>query len=270
MASFYTVVQYVPDPVADERVNIGVIAFNDGAVVSRFLRNWSRVRQFGEHDMAFLQSFAANISRAGTPSLPIPGLPGTPLTPESVRKLSGEWIHSVQLTEPRASILDPKDLLDDMATRLLRDPPRHPHAFRDKRSIIRKAKVGLEAAVGDESSIKIRVNNVSVRGGLADHRFDLGVANSKLLLVAKGLSFEGPASRELEREVDATAWALSDIREAQDDKPNLAVVALPPKSRSRQHYELAKGIFGELGADVVEESQVTEWSANVVRRAQKD
>ncbi len=47
MASFYTVVQYVPDPVTDERVNIGVIVAAEDTVQSRFLSNWRRVKQFG-------------------------------------------------------------------------------------------------------------------------------------------------------------------------------------------------------------------------------
>src|SRR5579885_3191655 len=40
MASFYTVVQYVPDPVADERINAGVIVFSRDRVAARFVKNW--------------------------------------------------------------------------------------------------------------------------------------------------------------------------------------------------------------------------------------
>ena len=32
MSAFYSVIQFVPDPVADERINAGVVAF-DGKVV---------------------------------------------------------------------------------------------------------------------------------------------------------------------------------------------------------------------------------------------
>ena len=35
MAAYYTVVQYVPDPVADERINVGVVGFARGRVLVR-------------------------------------------------------------------------------------------------------------------------------------------------------------------------------------------------------------------------------------------
>ncbi len=37
MASFYSVVQYVPDAVRDERINIGVLTFGDGRVRHLFV-----------------------------------------------------------------------------------------------------------------------------------------------------------------------------------------------------------------------------------------
>jgi Protein of unknown function (DUF3037) len=36
MASKYSVIQYVPDPIADERINIGVIAFDNQNIRTLF------------------------------------------------------------------------------------------------------------------------------------------------------------------------------------------------------------------------------------------
>jgi hypothetical protein len=36
MVCYYTIVQYYPDPIADERINIGVMVFGDDQVRSRF------------------------------------------------------------------------------------------------------------------------------------------------------------------------------------------------------------------------------------------
>src|SRR6266700_2867713 len=47
MPTTYTVVQYVPDPIADERLNVGVIAVSGGRARSRFLTNWRRAERFG-------------------------------------------------------------------------------------------------------------------------------------------------------------------------------------------------------------------------------
>ena len=33
MATFYSVIQFVPDPVADERMNAGVVVFGNGRIL---------------------------------------------------------------------------------------------------------------------------------------------------------------------------------------------------------------------------------------------
>lgn len=73
MSAYYTVVQYVPDPVTDERVNIGVIAFDRGVVRSRFLRNWRRIQQFGSENLAFIKEFVQRVLRSSSLEVPLPG-----------------------------------------------------------------------------------------------------------------------------------------------------------------------------------------------------
>jgi len=51
MVSRYSIVQYVPNPIADQRINIGVLAFDDNRVCVRFLSNWERVKRFGMEDI---------------------------------------------------------------------------------------------------------------------------------------------------------------------------------------------------------------------------
>ena len=41
MTSFYSVVRYVPDPIAEEAINIGVVAFKEGKLRFRFVEDWS-------------------------------------------------------------------------------------------------------------------------------------------------------------------------------------------------------------------------------------
>jgi Protein of unknown function (DUF3037) len=47
MVSRYSVIRYVPNPSADERINIGVLVSDEQEVRVRFLQNWERVRCFG-------------------------------------------------------------------------------------------------------------------------------------------------------------------------------------------------------------------------------
>ncbi|MBD2774779.1 DUF3037 domain-containing protein [Iningainema tapete] len=73
MVSRYSIIQYVPDPIADERINIGVVVFNEDAVKSRFLTNWERVRLFGMEDIDFLKDFADRVQKAALDDILFPG-----------------------------------------------------------------------------------------------------------------------------------------------------------------------------------------------------
>lgn len=55
MASRYSIVQYVPNPITDEWINIGVVAFDDNDVRVQFVNNWGRVQAFGREDINFLR-----------------------------------------------------------------------------------------------------------------------------------------------------------------------------------------------------------------------
>ena len=49
------IVQYVPDAVTNERINIGVIVLDENRASAAFLSNWGRVKQFAGRDIQFLQ-----------------------------------------------------------------------------------------------------------------------------------------------------------------------------------------------------------------------
>src|SRR4051812_2171229 len=117
MPAYYTVVQYVPDPVRDERMNIGVIAFGDGAVRTKFVDSWQRVKAFGEEHIGFLRSFARKADR---------------LTEEKIREIVESWHSSIQLSPPAGSLLSPQALLVDAASRYLRDPAPQHRRFRSR------------------------------------------------------------------------------------------------------------------------------------------
>jgi hypothetical protein len=57
MSSRYSVIQFIPDAIADERINIGVIAYGEGAIFVRSLQDWQRVRCFAGHDPSLLRDF---------------------------------------------------------------------------------------------------------------------------------------------------------------------------------------------------------------------
>jgi hypothetical protein len=255
--SYYTVAQYVPDAVTDERVNIGVIAFDEHSIRPAFLRRWRRVSQFaGPLDVVpALRELAESFTDAASSESP---WGAGPLTVDRITALTADWTHSVQFTVPRASTLDVDALIADIAPRLLVEPRARKRQFRDKRVAVTLAKRSLERALKGRPAANLALLTAAdLDGDLAHHRFDLALANGRVKLAAQGLSFEGNPPH-LQREVDATAWAIDDIRK-RDAEVQLSVIALPPRSQSKT-YTSAKRIFEGLDAEVVEESAADLWA----------
>jgi hypothetical protein len=104
MAAYYTIVQYVPDPVTNERINIGVVVLSQGHVLSRFVQNWDRVADFGREDIRYLQSFAREVEG---------------MSEQRLREIIGDWNHSIQFSPLAGSSLGGVELLDDAVGRYL-------------------------------------------------------------------------------------------------------------------------------------------------------
>ena len=121
MSSHYTIVQYVPDPTAEERVNFGVIVWDKERIRSQFLVDWRRVRAFGREDIGFLRDFAKSATEMTSDQPNLPEL-GQEFDHKHLKKLIGDWSYSIQFTEPRGSIKSAANLLEDVADAFLREP----------------------------------------------------------------------------------------------------------------------------------------------------
>lgn len=115
MTSHYCIVQYVPNPLNDERINIGALVFDDLSVRTRFLQNWERVRNFGKpKSIDFLKDFAAKMEAAAKDGLLFPGeVPSEVPRRERMTKIARGWMNSIQITEPRGSLMGVDELLED-------------------------------------------------------------------------------------------------------------------------------------------------------------
>lgn len=266
MTSFYSVVQYVPDPIADERINVGVIVFGEKGVASHFLSDWRRVKGFGGEDTAFLQTFAKRVEEAEDPQLLLPALRGVyKLDEEALRKFAGKWKNSIQFTTPRASTRDVDPLLEEIARRFLREHVPAKREFRDRRAAATLAAQHVELALNErigEDARHFLKRNFLVYGKLDEHRFDVSVANGKVYLAAYALSFEGQDFESIVRDVRIAAWTVDDVRLKDRELP-IAVVAIPPKKHV-EPFTRAKRIFSGLEATFVTEDEVGDWARNAV------
>lgn len=98
-----------------------------------------------------------------------------------------------------------------------------------------------------------------------EHKFDVVLANGRVYSVAHGLSFEVPDRTNLVKDIDTTAWAISDVKGA-DPQLDVAIVALAPKSHSKA-YERAVKTFGDLRAEFLTDQRVIdEWARKAAAR----
>jgi hypothetical protein len=272
MPARYSVIQYVPDPATDERINFGVLAFGSGELHARFVKDWRRIARFGGPDIAFLRGFAREVERvaSGQTSLVVAGT--DTLNENVLLEAAGKWMNSIQLTTPRASTLDPAALADQTAARFLRARMPQIRRGRDRRAAAGAASRSLAAALRAEGSRRpekyVRRNEV-VEGALDEHHLDVALANGSPQWGVLAMSFESGNASELGREVRANAWTLDDVSNAKNAIP-IAVVTLPPLRGHSKTYDHAVELFESLEAEVVEEKDLGPWAEEVAQEVYDD
>ena len=264
MPSFFSVIRYVPDPITEERLNVGVVVYGEGKVLSKFIGEWAKVRIFGGEDIRFLREFADDIERKQLNLF----RPDSRWDEHTLQQISKHWKNSIQLSEPKASLQSPQELLEDISSRYIREQVHRRRERKDKREVLR---VGLEALTQSfyERHHQPLSNNLikrrhSIKGARDNHSLDLVIGNGHPFFAAEALSFQGQDSVEMRKEVDAALWVIEDIRKA-DNKLPLAVLALPPVGRLPL-YSKARRIFkNDLKVDFVAGAQVEGWGRKMAK-----
>jgi hypothetical protein len=227
------------------------------------------VRAFGGHDVSFLKDFGARLTDAATTrTMPLFEL-NRELNERQIAEVTGSWANSIQLSQPAASILDPDSLLRECIARYLQEPRRGKRQFRDRRRAAAIARASIEAAVyervGDDHRKYVR-HQFYLPGQFADHKFDVALANGRVFSVVDGLSFEVPDRTDLLRDVDATAWAISDVKR-RDPEVEAAVVVLAPRSEHSKAYQRARSTFRGVDAEVLTETEADRWADGLAERS---
>jgi hypothetical protein len=273
MATHYVVLQYLPNPASGERVNIGIIAYNDTGGVVRFLSRWERVRAFAGSDVSFLKELTqAVVARVDSLTAAVRNKFVEQFQASDIERWASRWSHSVEFTPPRASTLAPERLLNDLCGRLLTDPAPEKKVGRDRAAAARVAIFGLREALGakvGDKAEKLLRRNYRLEGKHQRHKFDAGVANGVPYAVAMGLSFEGVYTERNEKLFDSLAWAVSDVAVNAQAIP-VAVVALPPVDgtpgfeQQVRSYEQKQKLYTELGATFISEADYPKWASRFV------
>ena len=268
MTARYTVIQYTPAPITDERINVGVITWDEGEIHCRFLRNWRRVRSFAGINPKFLEDFAKKFQTLSSRQLRFALGDAAGIDALRLEDMIGRWENSIQFTAPRGSLSNAKALLVEVAPIFLKDAKtRAAKAKHRSRRTAAKIAASLlydavERQVADRAERVVEKNKV-LTGLIEDHTLDVVLANAKPFAAVQALSFEADNVPSLNRDVDAAAWILEDVGKKHKGLP-LGMFLLPPADTSAP-FERAKKLFPKLNGEIITEEKMPLWARKQAR-----
>lgn len=247
----FALIRYVPDAIRQEFLNVGVVVASSSPphAVVRTLpkREAARLKWLGFHDnVDFLRDLERDLIRSVSGGRDLSDLLTIAHT---------EWGGTVRISELRAALHeDPRRLCDDLYKRYVVSPrKRQEPAYRDRRFARQRVTKVLRDRL-PRASIQ---SALRVEGRFEDHKFDIGLRNGHLLHAVAAISFELPSRDDLQVEVDACAWAISDVRMV---KPELPLTVVTIGDTQKRLLDRARGMYESLGTRLIYESHIEDWA----------
>lgn len=269
MTSYFSQIQYVPDPIAGERINVGVVAVDNDGCRFRFARDWRRAAAFGGQDVTFLREFAEDALSNGSEWFSVRNG-----SQDTVARSLKHWQNKIQFSELRPSTKGRDDLLAEMAALYLHEGPvtdAEPYRGRGRDKAVSAATkclgVALRARFGHAPRGLLQ-RDVPLRGRIESHELALGLKNGSLYGGAFAVSYEIGSPKIQQRDTDAIAFALEDIANNNAGE-DLSVLVLPPPMRTPT-YARARHIFKELDAKVVLQGNLNGWANALIEKLPED
>ncbi len=271
--TYFSIVRYVPDPIREEQINVGIVVVSgDGSFAqARFLKYWDRVQRFGDENVQFLKDFVKSVEKRLPEQATL--FLDTMLSPDQLNKFAIDWQNSIQFSEPKVSTL-PADIILDKEFRRFVYMPKREYLPPEKKQTIQSAQAALGRQLDErfkdpEITKMLLKKNESIDGELDTHKFEIAIKNGYPYAAATAISFKVKDALYLHKEVDATAWAISDVRKRLSDLP-LAVLITSPGSGSsnatRAQLRKATSIFRSFDVDMVKSSDISDWAFDIVKQ----
>lgn len=261
MASYYSILQYVHDPVKDERINVGVFAFDQSRCKFVATDDWSHLRCMATSQSVPVVKEAIRELRHWTA--------------EEITKFASDPYGLFNVTLPSASTLSPEELLVFISKRVLPSQAARQVDYRVKSQVVndvrRQFRDKLKGKFGPGGVALLRDRDRLIFSTKVPVNPDVAIGDGQVQSIVQALSFEEKDENKVQRDVSATGFIIRAIREANNPISNakIGVVCLPPKpsiaksSDMRRYYDLAIQDFSQ-SAEVIDESQVNDWATKQV------
>ena len=244
------------------------MCYGDSGVEVRVLSNWSRVERFSHKDVHFLKDFSSQLQDAtrqvtAAPAAPLPSVWAS----HDLLRMARSWSNSIQLTDFRASLLPPAELLESVYSDFVDEAVRQASNARGRSeakfelgTAIRKA---LSLRLTERKSVRSLMQRNRIEGLAETHPFDAIVGNGAPVFVAHALSFETDSTTPSEDLLRSLAFRIEDVRKLQPKLP-FAIFALPPdatvkSSHANDRFERASTILNSVDVPVLPENEFDAW-----------
>jgi hypothetical protein len=265
----FSIVRFVPDPIREERLNIGIAVLTRDGIAAKMLASGqaSRLRRLTDRrDFRFLGEQEGSLNSARVPKQLSIGGGEDVWTSDMLRNAVDEWGGMVQFTSLRGGLTPSLDgLLDSLFSRYVTVPLRVTRSEPGRARLRSLAGRTLRSAFVNQfprrNPAKYVRRDALVSGQLERHQFDYVLGNGSPLHLVQAFSFNVASGTSLKTELDAAAWAITDVTR----RKKTPVTVITSGSRQHELLRIAKGVFPALGADLIPEDGLSEWSEDFVK-----
>jgi hypothetical protein len=265
MATFFSIVRFVPDPVAAEAINIGLLVACGDRIEVRPLASWDRVRAFAGGSSACKDARRLIEELAEAPKLFL-GIERVEIA-EDLRVCLSQWTRALQFSDVRAS-LDPVDTLMQALEPLILVGQRPSMLMQTNRRqvVVRTIYRAMTSAFELRFERKARglvQTHTPVAGQRTRHKIDVGVVNGSLYAGAFALSFTTDQVDRQWKDTDAVAFAVEDLRAYGAADVPLGVIMDTPEIGTEASAR-ADALLRDMQVERVPLQKVYEWARRAI------
>lgn len=208
----FWVIRYVPDPIRDERVNVGVIAGTGDDWAVRRVHNARRAARLGGSATAS-ETFFADVQRRIETELEPIALLGQPDQDPMSLTLVDDWRirmnNLIQISDARPVLADSAAEAADMAFDLMVVDDHHEVKHRSRTQVLRRLK---GAFAEDAVLVEHLRSGAAARVGEQSTKIDLAVADQEVVQLSHAWAFDLMDLEQLETNIHAWNYMMGLLR----------------------------------------------------------
>lgn len=264
MAAFFSVVRFVPDSVANEAVNIGLLVASGARIEVRTLSDWDRVKHFAGANWREARRLVEELQQDPKAFLGV----GQVNVADDLRAAIAQWTRALQFSDVRASLDTFDDVMTSLEPMVLVGQRADMLPLQNRRAVVvRTVYRAMSSAFELRFERKARglvKQHARVSGRRTKHKLDVGVVNGSVYAGAFALSFATGQPDRQWKDTDAVAFAVDDLRATGLEAPLCVVTDVSPDDGTEEAVRRADALFAEMGLETVAVRDVDEWARRAI------